>query len=482
MTVPTGGGKTLSSLAFALTHAVLHGLDRVIYAIPYTSIIDQTVDAFRSVLGSDEAVLAHHSAAFEPTDEADADDGPDWRRLAAENWDSPVVVTTNVQFFESLLASRPGRCRKVHRIARSVVVLDEVQTLPPRLLEPLLDIIARLASDWGTTFVLCSATQPAVGRHDKPGVFLPNLRDIVADPRRLFQVVRRVDYEVPEEPWSWARLAAEVRTHEQCLVILNTRKDALAVLDILAEGLPDVLHISTLLTPAHRRRVLETIRARLRAGEPCRVVSTQVVEAGVDIDFPVVMRAVGPLDSVIQAAGRCNREGRLAAGRVIVFEPSEGTLPPKEYRTGAELARFALRQGVEKLYDPDTSTEYFADLYANVELDALHLQRRRSQLLFREVDEHFHLIAEDSVPVIIPSEVTDPVINELDHDRSLSPSLWARLQQHSVALRLHDLHRVDREGLVRQAGVRAGVYVWQGRYDDVRGLGGFADDAGRLVV
>ncbi|MDO9557754.1 MAG: DEAD/DEAH box helicase [Coriobacteriia bacterium] len=235
LTVPTGGGKTLSSLAFALEHAVAHGLDRVIYAIPYTSIIDQTVEVFQSALESRDAVLAHHAGVLESGDEGE-DAAPDWHRLSTQNWDAPVVVTTNVQFFESLLSCRPGRSRKVHRIARSVVVLDEVQTLPPRLLDPLLDVIGCLARNWGTTFVLCSATQPAVSDADKPGVALSGLREIVSAFPEHFEQMRRVEYRVPEETWSWERVAQEMREHKQCLVVVNTRRNAMELLDALDDS------------------------------------------------------------------------------------------------------------------------------------------------------------------------------------------------------------------------------------------------------
>ncbi|MGV8082327.1 MAG: CRISPR-associated helicase Cas3' [Coriobacteriia bacterium] len=477
LTVPTGGGKTLSSLSFALEHAVAHGMDRVIYAIPYTSIIDQTVSAFESALGEGSHVLAHHSALPEPEGEDD-NDQPDWRRLTAENWDAPIVVTTNVQFFGSLLGNKPGRSRKVHRIARSVVVLDEVQTLPARLLDPLLDVINALSKDWGTTFVLCSATQPAVGAADRSRGALTNLREIVPEYPAHFEQLCRVDYQMPDEPWPWSRLAEEMRAHEQCLTILNTRKNAISALNALDD--PNALHLSTLLTPVHRRAVLNEIRRRLREGEECRVVATQVVEAGVDLDFPVVMRALGPLDRIIQAAGRCNREGRLDSGTVIIFEPQEGKMPLGEYHTGADLARMILAKGVERLHDPATSTEYFRALYENVECDAEGIQKLRAAWEFADVAKSSSLITQESSLVLIPDEAIASQLHALEDGRLLSRSVWRQLQQHGVSVGIYDEKRLKATGWLQS--VRDRVYIWRGLYDEVQGLGDMAAEEHSLIV
>ena len=292
--------------------------------------------------------------------------------------------------------------------------------------------------------------------------------------------MRRVTYELPPDPWSWNLLASEMKGCQQGLAILNTRKDALALLDELGD--PDALHLSTLLTPAHRREVLGRIRDRLLRGAACRVVSTQVVEAGVDLDFPVVFRAVGPLDRIIQAAGRCNREGTRASGRVVVFETEQGTSPLGEYRTGSEIARAALRtNGPDALHSPDTSTAYFRDLYANVDLDAMGIQRLRSDLAFATVDEKFHLISQDSVPVVIRNEVTNPTIAAIDAGAPISRTRWASLQPHSVTLSQGQLRHLEESGLARALDVSGGVYVWEGSYDRVRGLGDMSAESGALI-
>jgi CRISPR-associated endonuclease/helicase Cas3 len=279
LTVPTGGGKTRSAMAFALLHAIRHAFDRIIVAIPYTSIIEQTADVYRGIFG-DAPVLEHHSGI----DPERADDGarPDWARLASENWDAPIVVTTTVQVFESLFSDRPSRCRRLHNIARSVIILDEVQTLPPNLLAPILDVLKDLVAHYHVTVVLCTATQPALT--ESP--FTPQLRgfqrvqEITADAARYFAQLRRVRYERPGELWSWSQVAAVMRQEPQALAVVNTKRDALALLDVLGDS--GGLHLSTLLCGAHRRDVLRDVRGRLARGEPCRLVSTQVIEAGVD--------------------------------------------------------------------------------------------------------------------------------------------------------------------------------------------------------
>lgn len=326
LTVPTGGGKTRSGLAFALRHAKQHGLRRVIVAVPFITITEQTANVYRSILESESdhipVVLEHHSGAIEAA--ADGGFSPDtvWNRLAAENWDAPIVVTTTVQLFESLFANSTTRCRKLHRLAGSVIVLDEAQALPMGMLDPILSALHELCTHYGSSVVLSTATQPAFELIDA----FRNLpaTEIVPQPERFFNALSRVEYDwrVAAQQ-SWAEVAGWMDDAAQVLTIVNTKKDALALLDALND--PEALHLSTLLCGAHRRAVITEVKRRLNAGEACRLVSTQVVEAGVDIDFPLVLRAFGPLDSIIQAAGRANREGKLAGkGRVIIFDPLEG--------------------------------------------------------------------------------------------------------------------------------------------------------------
>ncbi len=330
LNVPTGGGKTLSSLAFALAHAAEHGLRRVVYAIPFTSIIEQTADVFREALGDlREEVLEHHSN-LEPDD---PERQSDHTRLAAENFDATLIVTTNVQLFESLFASRTSRCRKLHRLAKSVIILDEAQTLPPRLLAPTLAALEELVIHYGATVVFCTATQPAVEKRDGFLIGLDGVRPIIDDPTRLHQALRRTSVELLETATN-EELIECLRGERQVLCVVNSRRHAADLFRTLDD--PDAFHLSASMCAAHRADVIREIRRRLGSGtnEPCRVVSTQVIEAGVDMDFPAVYRAAAGLDSIAQAAGRCNREGLLAGedgrprlGRVYVFHYDMTTYP-----------------------------------------------------------------------------------------------------------------------------------------------------------
>lgn len=313
LTVPTGGGKTVASLAFALRHADLHGLRRVIYVIPYTSIIEQTADVFRGIVGPDQ-VLEHHSNVDFSVDEGGRPE--DYRRaLSTENWDAPIVVTTAVQFFESLYANRSSRCRKLHNIAGSVVVFDEAQMLPIPYLDPCVAAIAQLVEHYRVTAVLCTATQPALeARFQKvaPG---RSIRELVPDTQRLYELFRRVTLR-HEGTLDDGELARRLNGHTAALCIVNSRRQAQEVYAKLeGEGR---FHLSTLMYPAHRRAVLREVRQRLRDGLPCRVVSTSLIEAGVDVDFPTVYRAEAGLDSILQAAGRCNRENRRSREESVV--------------------------------------------------------------------------------------------------------------------------------------------------------------------
>ncbi|MCF6179678.1 MAG: CRISPR-associated helicase Cas3', partial [Geopsychrobacter sp.] len=320
LTVPTGGGKTLSSLSFALNHAVKNGLRRIIYAIPFTSIIEQNAKVFQDIFGR-EQVLEHH-CNFKEKDEPEEAAYNRQRGLAIENWDAPLVVTTNVQLFESLFSNKPSRCRKLHNIAGSVIVLDEAQAIPTEYLEPCLEALRELVEHYGCTVVLCTATQPALDDKSKLRSALPEITEIIDAPQELYEKLRRTQVQFVGKLAN-EDLAARVDVEEQVLCIVSTKPQARALFEQLQtpEG---AFHLSTNMYPEHRRRVLEQIRKQLKQSMPCRVISTTLVEAGVDLDFPVVYRAMAGLDSIAQAAGRCNREGKMAGlGQVYVYEPEK---------------------------------------------------------------------------------------------------------------------------------------------------------------
>jgi len=486
LTVPTGGGKTRSGMAFALAHARQHGLARVIVAVPFISITEQTADVYRSIFGADAqgrpAVLEHHSEAFLADGDEDAP-AAIWARLAAENWDAPIVVTTTVQLFESLFANSTRRCRKLHRLARSVIILDEAQALPPPLLTPIVDALRELCAHYGATVVLSTATQPAF--EAIPTVAGLEAREIVPQPETLFQKLRRVDYEWRTQPaLAWTEVAELMRQERQSLAVVNTKRDAFALLDALSD--PEALHLSTTLCGAHRRRVIGQVKQALAAGKPCRLVSTQVIEAGVDIDFPLVLRAAGPLDAIIQSAGRCNREGRLARGKVIVFQPQEGGMPAGPYRIGYGVTGVMLGKGALDPDDPAQARAYFKSLFEMVDTDREGIQAWRQALDYPEVARRFHLIDDAGESVVVPfgsPEEQREVERTIDMLRAKAGNprlLLRRLQPYLVSLRSRQAQSAEYRSLL--APVLPGVWQWLGNYDRVRGLTGEGPDIDALVV
>ena len=426
LTVPTGGGKTLSSLAFAMKHAIKDNLKRIIYVMPYTSIIEQNAEVFRKVLGKD-AVLEHHSS-FEPAEE-------DHRsRLASENWDAPVIVTTNVQFFESLFHSRSSKCRKIHNIANSVVILDEAQMLPVSLLKPCLEVLRDLSNAYKTSVVLCTATQPALSTTETFKDGLNGVREIISEPRKLYAEFKRVQVEkLPVI--SDNELAKRLNKYKQVLCIVNTRGHARRIFERIHNEENGCYHLSALMCPKHRTATLNKIRSALLDGSPCRVISTQLVEAGVDIDFPVVFRSMAGIDSIAQAAGRCNREGKLReGGQVFVFSPEDG-LPPGHFRQTAQTAESVIRHH-DDILSLEAVTEYFRTLYwmrgENLDeyqiLDDLAAGAKNGDFPFRIIDKKFKIIKDGAESIIIPwNEEAEKIISGLRY--SEFPASFARQAQ-----------------------------------------------------
>jgi CRISPR-associated endonuclease/helicase Cas3 len=471
LTVPTGGGKTLSSMAFAMRHAIRHNLKRVIYVIPFTSIIEQNAEVFRKMLG-DDAVLEHHRN-FEPQEE-------DYRsRLAAENWDAPIIVTTNVQFFESLYANKSSRCRRLHNIAESVVILDEVQTLPAPFLLPCMEVLKELSSTYKTSIVLCSATQPAVQKRADFTRGLEEVTEIIDDPQRLAAVLKRTAVTLlPHTPD--IELAERMAKHSQVLCIVNTRKHAKNLFDIL-RGTSGLFHLSALMCPVHRRQVLEVIRDRLKAARPCSVISTQLIEAGVDIDFPIVFRAMAGIDSIAQAAGRCNREGRLAKGEVFVFTPETG-IPAGHFRQTAQAAESVARRFAEDILSLPAIEDYFRHYYwmkgdaldEEGILPMLQAGCQKGDFPFKSVAERFQFIKEYMKPVIIPyDDEAKNLIHSLDYmDHPVSQT--RRLQKYTVSIQPRQWENLLAIGSISMKAKMFPVLVDEGLYKQDTGL--CADD------
>ena len=499
LTVPTGGGKTLASLGFALDHAV-HGHRRIIYAIPFTSVIEQTARIFREVLGK-EHVLEHHSAIDEVVHRGGGRprEGHDKLRLAMEDWAAPVVVTTNVQLFESLFAARTSRARKLHNIAGSVIVLDEAQTIPRHLLIPCIWMLDALTRHWGCTIVLCTATQPALGKEGKQTpedwLDLPHERELAPDPPALARQLRRTTLRWAG-PMEDGALVEALQEAPQGLVIVNGRRHALELYRAAqAAGLSGLMHLTTRRCAADRSGAIEKMRRRLKDGLPCRVIATSLIEAGVDVDFPAVWRAEAGLDQMVQAAGRCNREGRRAADDsvVAVFQPPDHA-PPAEIAglIGDTQRMFADHKDLQS---PAAMEAYFREVFWRVGRDGLDREkiiqkftfgREGSDFAFRCAAEKFRMIESGMVPVIVRFDAfAERKIRQLHVPRIPSGALARALQSYVVQVPLQlrqaliDAHHAQ----VEAPNVRGDQFVvlnTQARYEP--GVGLIWEDPSELAI
>lgn len=466
LTVPTGGGKTLSSLAFALRHAVKYGKRRIIYVIPYTSIIEQTASVFRSIPGFEDAILEHHSNLV--WDDGREDENRK-KRLAMENWDAPVIVTTSVQFFESLYANRSSRCRKLHNIANSVVIFDEAQCLPPSFLRPCVFVIRELLRHYWVTPVLCTATQPVLDKRSsfdfvfKEG--LEGVQEIIEQPEELSRRLERVSVERLNDlqPVSNAELAETLQKENRSLLcIVNRKADARKLAQMLPQD--QMVHLSTNMCAAHRLEVLAEIRRRLLTGERTLVISTSLVEAGVDLDFPVVYRALAGLDSIAQAAGRCNREGKLDMGRTVVFVPEQ---QPAYVQSAASVAFDYLKpEKLKNIFLPETFRSYFHEYFfmkGTSELDSQGilelLPKRMEEICFQMAAEKFRLIDDDwQVALIVPFGEAPLLIDKLYAEPWHAKKLYRQLQRFSVNVSRQVFDQLLAEGYVSEVKGGEGVY------------------------
>ncbi len=444
LTVPTGGGKTLASLGFALDHAARHGHRRIILAIPYTSIIDQTAKIFRDLLG--EGVLEHHSSIDDLPKGADAHERQNREKhhLAMEDWAAPLVVTTNVQFFESLFAARPSRCRKLHNIAGSVIVLDEAQTLPRDLLLPALRMLDTLCTHYGCSVVFCSATQPAFDSRqlEKGGLPLEG-RELAPDPDGLARSLRRARI-IQGGEMSDEALIAALAESPQAMIIVNSRAHALELFQAAkAEGLEGLIHLTTRQYPAHRRAVLEDIRLRLKNGQPSRLIATSLIEAGVDLDFPKGWRAEAGLDSCVQAAGRVNRNGLrpIEDSTLTIFSAPGRSLPRDIQKLAVAMRKTAAK--FEDLLSLEALRDWFEEVYWGIGVQALGqpllekmiLTKAGTNFAFREMAETFQMITSNMVPVIVERDpIADEAIKRLAFPEHSSGQIARALQPYIVQI------------------------------------------------
>lgn len=438
LTVPTGGGKTLSSLAFAINHLIENNMDRIIYVIPYTSIIEQTAKEFKNIFG-EENVLEHHSN-FDFND--NEDNIKNKLRLSSENWDMPFIVTTNVQFFESLFSHKSSRCRKLHNIANSIIIFDEVQMLPINYLKPCIEAIKQLVQNFSSTVVMCSATQPPFDKlfgELKPIEICDNHAELYNAFKRTNVIFRGAIHS--------SKLAKEMNNIEQVLCIVNTRKHALKIFSMIQEE--GRYHLSTLMCPVHRKKVISTIKERLKEGLACRVCSTRLIEAGVDVDFPLVYRAMSGLDSIIQSAGRCNREGKLLVegkfviGEVHVFEPEDEFVrhQPEAFKRPTMVTESIMRN-FDNITSPKAICAYFEELF-ELTGDGLDykkiLERLESDVpnfnfSFQDISRDFKLIEDSAIPVIIPFDDKACALIEKLKYSEYKASILRSLQGYTVTI------------------------------------------------
>lgn len=473
LTVPTGGGKTLASLAFAIQHALKHGLDRVIIALPFLSILDQTASVLRGIFQPSfgaRVLVEHHSNITPQRDTLR-------NRLASENWDAPLIVTTQVQLFESLFARRPSHCRKLHNLARSVIILDEAQTLPVGLLDPILEVLQELRANYGTTLLLTTATQPAF--HSRT-LGVTSFRGLSPKPREivpaesiapLFDQLRRVDVTWPADnmPVMWSDLADVIASERQVLAIVHRRADAAELWQAVNNRVPDVIHLSALMCPAHRRKVLADIKDRLLRDAECRVVSTQLVEAGVDVDFPVVFRAMAGLESLAQSAGRCNREGKIARGSFRVFRAATEPVGSLKHHKQIAETMLAANGGID-LFAPATFQAYFDRLYAERPRDERNVQVSRQLLQFEETRDRFRMIDDATTTVFVPFNASARRVIRTVRAAGPSRSRFRALQSFGVAIYPHALKTLQERGAVELLHDSVWILSSDSDYDNTLGL------------
>lgn len=491
LSLPTGMGKTLISIAWALRHAQENNLKRIMIILPFVNIIDQTAQILKDIFGS-ELVLEHHSS-FNEDDTATTDDDLNYsfieqrKKLACENWNYPVILTSTVQFFESLFSNRPSKCRKVHNIAESVVIFDEVQTLPKDVILPTLQMLKDVQTIMKTSFLFCTATQPAFEKR-KGFDGIENIQPLINDSNEMYKETRRVEYKLLNklEPIDLSDiLNATSDKGTSALVIFNTKKPALEFFNS-AKNLTTwekKYHLSTGMCPDHRKRVIKNIRDDLQAKRRILVSSTQLIEAGVDFDFPVVFRALAPLEAIIQAAGRCNRENTLgtSGGKVFLFKLLDGGMPDGTYSACANHAEEFIKIDIEQLHAPDTFSKYYSqvvNLYVNP--DQYNINQARKDFNFQTVNDSYRIIRDKTENLYIYhySEESKELFHSLEYKEFLSKDDYRRMQAYTVSVYRHF---IIQNGVLCKTMLQ-GFLVWYGHYDQYTGISVKPIEADKLIV
>lgn len=476
MTLPTGMGKTLASISWALNHAKKNNLKRIIIVLPFISIIDQTAKELKHVFG-EEWVLEHHSSYNEDektnreiAEEKQSDEAY-VKRLATENWDYPVIVTTSVQFFESLFSNKPSRCRKVHNIAQSVIIFDEVQTLPKELVLPTLSMLRSVQKIMDTSFLFCTATQPAFEKTEKFNG-IENIVSLVENPKEIFDMTIRVKYSPINhyQPVSISDLAISVLEKDiSVLNIFNTKKQALLFYkEIRAKAGFRTFHLSTSMYPVHRKKVIEEIRNCLKNKEKILVASTQLIEAGVDFDFPCVFREIAPLESIIQSAGRCNREGKMdIPGEVNIFSLEERPKTMKQYYSLADFANTLYNSREELLFEHDFFSEYYRKAFhLFIPEDKFNIEQNRQDFNFKKVAESYHLIDNVTTPVFILCDESRNLYEDIRYKPLLSRYDYRVMQQYSVQV----FDNFLKDNINKLSREPQGYWLWHGEYSNEYGI------------
>lgn len=491
LALPTGMGKTLTSIAWALYHSKKNDLKRIIIVLPYINIIDQTAQILKTIFG-EEWVLEHHSSYNENSNDGrDSDEGcspmDERKRLACENWDYPIIVTTTVQFFESLFSNRRSKCRKIHNIAESVVIFDEVQTLPKEVILPTLQMLKDVQSVMNTSFLFCTATQPAFEKRqgfDGVNEIIP----LIDDPAELYHRTKRVKYHLLNNlnPIDYSRLLEDVmKVGDSALVIFNTKKAVLGFYNC-TKNLGDwekKYHLSTAMCPSHRKSVIKNIRDDLDAKKKILVASTQLIEAGVDFDFPVVFRAMAPLEAVIQSAGRCNREGELGemGGRVFLFKIQDSGMPDKTYSACAGHAEELIKQDINQLYEHSIFNNYYAQvIQLYVDPDKYKINETRKQFNFDTVNDSYHIIRDTTEGLFIYNfnDESRQLLHSLEYKEFLSKDDYRKMQVYTV--QVYNYFLIQNKEMCKT--MPQGFKVWYGNYDRETGISVAPIEADNLIV